>query len=87
MLGYMPTFDDEILNGRFDKIRYLIGDFTLVVYSAFQESLGWVKFGEGSSSVIYENSFITEDVEVIKNNNKITMHNTLAYNAEKHLSC
>ncbi len=83
MLGYMPTFDDEILNGRFDKIRYLIGDFTLVVYSAFQESLGWVKFGEGSSSVIYENSFITEDVEVIKNNNKITMHNTLAYNAEK----
>jgi len=83
MLGYMPTFKDEVLNGRFDKIRYLIGDFSLVVYSAFQESLGWVKSGEGSSSIIYENSFITENVEVIKNNNKITMQNTVAYNSEK----
>lgn len=79
----MPTFKDEVLNGRFDKIRYLIGDFSLVVYSAFQESLGWVKSGEGSSSIIYENSFITENVEVIKNNNKITMQNTVAYNSEK----
>jgi hypothetical protein len=83
MLGYMPTFKDKVLNGRFDKIQYLIGDFSLVVYSAFQESLGWVKSGEGSSSIIYENSFITENVEVIKNNNKITMQNTLAYNSEK----
>jgi len=83
MLGYMPAYKDEVLNGRFDKIRYLIGDFTLVVYSAFQESLGWVKTGEGSSSIIYENLFITENVEVIKNNNKITMQNTVAYNSEK----
>lgn len=79
----MPAYKDEVLNGRFDKIRYLIGDFTLVVYSAFQESLGWVKTGEGSSSIIYENLFITENVEVIKNNNKITMQNTVAYNSEK----
>ena len=83
MLGYMPTTTDDVLIDRFDRIRYLIGDFSLVVYSAFQESLGWVKTGEGSSSVIYKNSFITENVEVIKNNNKITMHNTLAYNVEK----
>jgi len=83
MLGYMPTINNEVLSDRFDKIRYLIGDYKLVVYSAFQESLGWVKTGEGSSSVIYENSFITENVEVIKNNNKITMHNTLAYNVGK----
>ncbi|MDX5585464.1 MAG: DUF1579 family protein [Aureibaculum sp.] len=83
MLGYMPTLNNEVLNDRFDRIEYLIGDFTLVVYSAFRESLGWVKSGEGSSSVIYENSFITENVEMIKNNNKITMHNTLAYNLEK----
>ena len=83
MLGYVPTITDDVLVDRFDKIQYLIGDFSLVVYSAIQESLGWVKTGEGSSSVIYENSFITENVEVIKNNNKITMHNTLAYNVGK----
>ena len=83
MLGYMPTITDDVLKGRFDKIRYLIGDFSLVVYSAIQESLGWVKTGEGRSSITYDNSFITENVEVIKNNNKITMHNTLAYNVGK----
>jgi len=82
MLGYMPTITDNVLSDRFDKIQYLIGDFTLDVYSAIQESLGWMKTGEGSSIVTYENSFITENVEVINENNKISIHNTLACNVD-----
>ena len=83
MLGYIPTITDDVLSERFDKIQYLIGDFTLDVYSAIQESLGWIKTGEGSSIVTYKNSFITENVEVIKENNTISIHNTLACNVEK----
>ena len=83
MLGYMPTIADDVLIDRFDKIRYLIGDFSLVVYSAIQESLGWVKTGEGRSSITYDNSFIKEKVELTKENCVIIMNNTIGGDAEK----
>ncbi len=83
MLGYMPTITADVLSDRFDKIQYLIGDFTLDIYSVIQESLGWVKTGEGSSIVTFENSFIIENVEVIKENYKISIHNTFACDLEK----
>ena len=83
MLGYMPTITDDVLKGRFDKIRYLIGDFSLVVYSAIQESLSWVKTGEGRSSITYDNSFIKEKVELTKEKCVIIMNNTIGGDAEK----
>ena len=83
MLGYMPTITDDVINHRFDKIRYLIGDFSLVVYSSIQESLGWIKTGEGQSSITYDNSFINEKVELTKENCIITMNNTIGGDAEK----
>ena len=82
MLGYMPTINYDLLNDRFDKIRFLIGDFNLDIYSAIQHNLGWIKTGEGISSLIYDSSFISENVDLFKENKKICMNNTLACDTE-----
>ena len=78
MLGYMPTINTDLLNDRFEKVRHLTGDFHLVVYNSIQHTLGWVKTGEGSSSITYDNSFIKEIVKVTMGAKRINMNNTLA---------
>jgi hypothetical protein len=82
MLGYSPSLNRNTVKDRFENISYLIGNFDLVVYGPFQQSLGWVKTGIGSSSFSYKNSFITEIVEVIKGNTTFTLNNTLALDLE-----
>ena len=82
MLGYTPFINRDTIKDRFENISYLIGNFDLVVYSPLQQSLGWVKTGIGSSSFSYKNSFISETVEVIKENMRFTLNNTLALDLE-----
>jgi len=83
MLGYLPTINTDLLNDRLEKVRHLTGDFHLVVYNSIQHDIGWVKTGEGSSSIIYDNSFIKENVNVTMGAKKIRMNNTLACDIEK----
>jgi len=82
MLDYMSTINKEVLNNRFSKIRYLIGNFDVVVYS-YMSSIGWVKTGSGSASFSLENTFITEKVKLLNENSVITMNNTIGCDLEK----
>lgn len=82
MLGYMSTVNKEVLNSRFCKIHYLIGDFDVVVYSSMPSS-GWVKTGSGSAIFSLENTFITEKVKLTNENSIITMDNTIGCDLER----
>ncbi len=82
MLGYMSTVNKEVLNNRFSKIHYLIGEFDVVVYSSMPSS-GWIKTGSGSAIFSLENTFITEKVKLTNENSIITMDNTIGCDHEK----
>ncbi|MCF6349316.1 MAG: hypothetical protein L3J20_13660 [Flavobacteriaceae bacterium] len=82
MLGYASTVNKEVLNNSFSKIHYLIGDFNVAVYSSMLSS-GWIKTGEGTASYRFENTFITEKINLVKENSIITMDNTIGYDLEK----
>jgi len=82
MLGYVSAIDNNILNNRFSKIRYLIGDYDVTVYSSIL-SQGWVNSGSGSASFSLGDTFITEKVKLTNKNSIITMSNTIGCDAEK----
>jgi len=82
MLGYVSAIDNKILNDRFNKIHYLIGDYDVTVYSSIL-SQGWVNSGSGSASFLLGDTFITEKVKLTNKNNIITMSNTIGCDEEK----
>lgn len=82
MLGYMSTINKMVLNNRFGKIHYLIGNFDVTVYSSMPSS-GWVKTGSGSASFSFEKTFITEKVKLTNENSIINLNNTIGCDLEK----
>ena len=82
MLGYVSAIDNIILNNRFSKIHYLIGDYDVTVYSSIL-SQGWVNTGSGSANFSLGDTFITEKIKLTNKNNSITMSNTIGCDDEK----
>ena len=78
----MSTINKEVLNDRFNMIRYLIGDFDVQVFSSLPTK-GWVQTGEGSASYHLEDTFILEKTRLVKENRIITMNNTIGCDTEK----
>ena len=76
MLGYVSAIDNKILNDRFNKIHYLIGDYDVTVFSSIL-SQGWVTTGNGSASFSMGDTFITEKAKLTNKNSIITMNNTI----------
>jgi len=82
MLGYTSTINKEVLNDRLAKIRFLIGDFTVVAYSSIP-SQGWFKTGNGFANFSMEDTFIKESVNITKDDGIIVMDNTMGCDIEK----
>lgn len=82
MLGYLSTIAKDTLNDRYAKLRFLIGEYDVVAYNSV-EAKAWVKVGKGSASYSLEDTFITENVEIFRKNDIISMHNTIGCDIEK----
>jgi len=82
MLGYMSTVARDILDDRYAKLRFLMGEYDVVAYDSL-ESNAWIKAGKGTASYDLEDAFITEKVEIYRKNSVISMHNTIGCNTEK----
>ena len=82
MLGYMSTIAKDTLNDRYAKLRFLIGEYDVVTYSSAEDN-AWVRAGKGSAKYSIENTFITENVEIFRKNDIISMHNTIGCDVEK----
>ncbi|MDY7396388.1 hypothetical protein UMM65_14145 [Aureibaculum sp. 2210JD6-5] len=72
----MPTFTDDEISNRFSKISFLVGSYTIEVYS-YSLAEGWVKSGEGSSECLIKDTFITEKVKLNKENCIVNLSNTI----------
>lgn len=78
----MSTITKDAINGRYSKLRFLIGEYDVVAYNSV-ESNAWIRAGKGTASYSLEDSFITEKVEIIRKNGIISMHNTVGCDFEK----
>lgn len=82
MLGTISTISKRSVANQFDKIRFLIGDFHVTAFNS-DASKGWFQSGQGKASFILEDTFITEKVEIIRENESFVMNNTLGCDQEK----
>ena len=56
--------------------------YDVITYSS-AEANAWVKSGKGTASYFLEDTFITENVEIYRKNDIISMHNTIGCDVEK----
>ncbi|MBJ2176032.1 hypothetical protein JBL43_17395 [Aureibaculum sp. A20] len=76
MLSYMPTITEDAISNRFSAIKFLVGSYSIDVFS-YIHAKGWVKSGEGNSEFVIEDTFITEKVKLNKENYVINLTNTI----------
>ena len=82
MLGYISSIDKEILVNPLLTLDFLIGEYDVITYSPV-EYKAWVEAGNGTASYILDDKFLVEEVEIFRNDNTISMRNTIGQDFEK----
>ena len=78
----MSATAKDTLNDRYTKLGFLIGEYDVMAYNSL-ESSAWIESGRGTATYALAEAFITENVEIYKNDSTIVMHNTIGCDIEK----